>query len=53
MVKKKNAVGADGRPKRKKKTSIGNSDRTKWRQPGPHGANKGYRKRYRGQGRRR
>ena len=35
----------------KKKTSIGRSARTKHKQPGPHGGNKGYKKRYRGQGR--
>jgi hypothetical protein len=34
----------------KKKTSIGKSALTKRKQPGPHGGNKGYRKRYRGQG---
>lgn len=34
----------------KKKTSIGNSPRTKRGKPGPHGGNKGYKKRYRGQG---
>jgi len=35
---------------KKKKTSIGASTFTKWRQPGPQGGNKGYRKRPRGQG---
>jgi len=35
----------------KKKTSIGMSPLTKRKQPGPHGGNKGYKKRYRGQGR--
>ena len=34
----------------KKKTSIGNSPRTKSKQPGPHGGNRGYKKKYRGQG---
>ena len=34
----------------KKKTSIGNSTLTKRKQPGAHGGNKGYKKRYRGQG---
>ena len=34
----------------KKKTSIGNSARTKTGKPGPHGGNKGYKKKYRGQG---
>jgi|ETNvirnome_6_100_1030635.scaffolds.fasta_scaffold03214_6 hypothetical protein len=34
----------------KKKTSIGNSVRTKTGRPGPNGGNKGYKKRYRGQG---
>ena len=34
----------------KKKTSIGKSALTKRKQPGPHGGNKGYKKRYRGQG---
>ncbi len=37
---------------RKKKTSIGNSKFTKRGQPGPHGGNKHYKKKYRGQGRR-
>jgi len=35
---------------RKKKTSIGNSKFTKRCTPGPHGGNKNYRKKYRGQG---
>ncbi len=35
----------------KKKTSIGRSPLTKHKQPGPHGGNKGYKKKYRGQGR--
>ena len=39
--------------KTKKKTTIGQSYLTKWKQPGPHGGNKGYRKRSRGQGKRR
>jgi hypothetical protein len=34
----------------KKKTSIGKSALTRRKQPGPHGGNKGYKKRYRGQG---
>jgi len=34
----------------KKKTTIGKSPLTKRKQPGPHGGNKGYKKRYRGQG---
>jgi hypothetical protein len=34
----------------KKKTSIGNSARTKTGKPGPNGGNKGYKKKYRGQG---
>ena len=34
----------------KKKTSIGNSVRTKTGRPGANGGNKGYKKRYRGQG---
>ena len=33
-----------------KKTSIGDGKFTKSKQPGPHGGNKGYRKRKRGQG---
>ena len=32
----------------KKKTSIGASDRTRTGKPGPHGGNKGYKKKYRG-----
>lgn len=36
----------------KKKTSIGCSARTKTGKPGPHGGNKHYKKRYRGQGKR-
>lgn len=35
----------------KKKTTIGASPKTKYKQPGPNGGNKGYKKRYRGQGR--
>jgi hypothetical protein len=35
---------------RKKKTSIGNGKFTKQGHPGPHGGNKSYKKRYRGQG---
>ena len=34
----------------KKKTSIGHSTQTKYKQPGTHGGNRGYKKRYRGQG---
>tara|TARA_Y100001963_G_C6737122_1_gene426973 strand:- start:328 stop:477 length:150 start_codon:yes stop_codon:yes gene_type:complete len=34
----------------KKKTTIGNSSLTKQKRPGPHGGNKGYKKKYRGQG---
>jgi hypothetical protein len=34
----------------KKKTTIGKSPLTKRKQPGPHGGNKGDKKRYRGQG---
>ena len=34
----------------KKKTTIGASARTKTGKPGPHGGNKGYKKKYRGQG---
>ena len=37
----------------KKKTTIGNSSLTKRKQPGPHGGNKGYKKAYRGQGKKR
>tara|TARA_Y100000310_G_C20327631_1_gene643732 strand:- start:135 stop:278 length:144 start_codon:yes stop_codon:yes gene_type:complete len=35
---------------RKKKTSIGNGKFTKRGTPGPHGGNKHYKKKYRGQG---
>jgi len=35
---------------RKKKTSIGNGKFTKQGHPGPHGGNKSYKKKYRGQG---
>ena len=35
---------------KKKKTSIGQSTLTKYGRPGPHGGNKNYKKRYRGQG---
>ena len=34
----------------KKKTTIGNSPLTKHKNPGPNGGNKGYKKKYRGQG---
>ena len=37
----------------KKKTSQGQSNRTKYGNPGVHGGNKKYKKRYRGQGKRR
>ena len=40
------------REAKKKKTSIGNSKFTKCSHPGPHGGNKRYKKRYRGQGKR-
>ena len=47
MASKKNS----GSTKRsKKKTSIGHSTQTKYKQPGTHGGNRGYKKRYRGQG---
>ena len=36
----------------KKKTSIGNGKFTKNKNPGAHGGNKGYKKKYRGQGKR-
>jgi len=48
MASKKNFGSA--KSKNKKKTSIGNSTQTKRKQPGPHGGNRGYKKRYRGQG---
>tara|TARA_Y100000296_G_scaffold52720_1_gene60323 strand:+ start:725 stop:868 length:144 start_codon:yes stop_codon:yes gene_type:complete len=38
------------RETRKKKTSIGNSKFTKRGTAGPHGGNKNYKKKYRGQG---
>jgi len=37
----------------KKKTSQGLGKRTKYGNPGPNGGNKGYKKKYRGQGKRR
>ncbi len=37
----------------KKKTRQGQSNRTIYGRPGPNGGNKGYRKRYRGQGKKR
>ena len=37
---------------KKKKTSIGSSKFTKHSHPGPHGGNKNYKKKYRGQGKR-
>ena len=36
----------------KKVTSIGKGKNTKQRSPGPYGGNKGYKKKYRGQGKR-
>jgi hypothetical protein len=50
MSSKKN-YDTSGKRKRKKKTSIGSSQLTKYGQPGPHGGNKRYKKKYRGQGR--
>ena len=47
MSSKKN-FGSNKR--NKKKTSIGHSTQTKLKQPGPNGGNRGYKKRYRGQG---
>ena len=45
------AIGkVSGIKKNKKKTSIGNSARTKTGTPGPYGGNKRYKKKYRGQG---
>ena len=38
---------------KKKKTSIGQSPLTMYGSPGPHGGNKRYKKRYRGQGNKR
>ena len=37
----------------RKKTKIGQSTNTKYGSPGPHGGNKNYKKRYRGQGKKR
>jgi len=37
----------------KKKTRQGSSTNTKYGRPGPHGGNKGYKKRHRGQGKKR
>jgi len=48
MASKKNRSGSV--KINKKKTSIGHSSMTKSKQPGPHGGNRGYKKRYRGQG---
>ena len=48
MASKKNT--STGSTSHKKKTSIGHSTNTRRKQPGPHGGNKGYKKRYRGQG---
>ena len=47
MASKKNTTCSTSH---KKKTSIGNGTNTKRKQPGPHGGNKVYKKRYRGQG---
>ncbi len=47
MASKKNSSSST---KTKKKTSIGHGSMTKHKQPGPHGGNRGYKKRYRGQG---
>ena len=49
MASKKNRAGSST-PRHKKKTSIGQSTQTKHKRPGPHGGNKGYKKKYRGQG---
>ena len=49
MASKKNHTSAR-KNAYKKKTSIGNSTRTKHKRPGPSGGNKGYKKKYRGQG---
>ena len=48
MASKKNHT--EKSKKKKKKTSIGQSQLTKYGTPGPHGGNKRYKKRYRGQG---
>jgi|TARA_E500000331_G_scaffold305753_1_gene309604 hypothetical protein len=48
MASKKNSSGSV--KTKKKKTSIGQSSMTKNKQPGTHGGNRGYKKRYRGQG---
>tara|TARA_R110002020_G_scaffold37239_17_gene112581 strand:+ start:22694 stop:22849 length:156 start_codon:yes stop_codon:yes gene_type:complete len=50
MASKKNHSVTDKSKKKKKKTSIGLSPLTKYGRPGPHGGNKKYKKRYRGQG---
>ena len=42
-----------GGKKFKKKTRQGNSTNTKYGRPEPHGGNKGYKKRHRGQGKKR
>jgi len=52
MSSTKHAKGNIEVVKHKKKTRIGRSTNTKWKQPGPNGGNKGYRKKYRGQGKR-
>ena len=49
MAKSRNSTRED-RYVHKKKTSIGNSERTKNRTPGPQGQSKNYKKKYRGQG---
>ncbi len=45
--------GINKRKAHKKKTRQGQSNRTIYGQPGIHGGNKGYRKKYRGQGKKR
>ena len=41
---------SSGKKKVKKKTRQGQSNNTRRGMPGPHGGNKNYKKRYRGQG---
>ena len=43
-------MAAKSRPTSKKKTRQGQGTRTKYGQPGTHGGNKCYKKKYRGQG---
>jgi hypothetical protein len=50
MAKKRNNSTREDRYVQKKKTSIGHSERTKTRTPGPGGNSKHYKKKYRGQG---